>query len=90
MTERPAAGGGDLLATAVQQPDRLAARLKEVPSEPGCYLMRDTEDRILYIGKAKVLRHRVRSYFQTSHAPQPPHPPDGAAGGGDRIHRHRQ
>ena len=49
----------------LQQPDRLKARLKEVPSEPGCYLMRDAEDRILYIGKAKVLRNRVRSYFQS-------------------------
>jgi excinuclease ABC subunit C len=49
----------------LQQPDRLKARLKEVPSEPGCYLMRDGEDRILYIGKAKVLRNRVRSYFQS-------------------------
>ncbi|MEB3360799.1 MAG: excinuclease ABC subunit UvrC, partial [Synechococcaceae cyanobacterium] len=44
---------------------RLKARLREIPSEPGCYLMRDREDRILYIGKAKVLRSRVRSYFQS-------------------------
>jgi excinuclease ABC subunit C len=36
-----------------------------VPAEPGCYLMRDAEDRILYIGKAKLLRNRVRSYFQS-------------------------
>ena len=49
----------------LQDRDRLRARLKEVPSEPGCYLMRDGEDRILYIGKAKVLRNRVRSYFQS-------------------------
>ena len=49
----------------VQDQSRLKARLKEVPSEPGCYLMRDGEDRILYIGKAKVLRNRVRSYFQS-------------------------
>ncbi len=47
------------------QPQRLKARLGEIPSEPGCYLMRDGEDRILYIGKAKVLRNRVRSYFQS-------------------------
>jgi excinuclease ABC subunit C len=56
----------------VQQPDRLKLRLKDVPAEPGCYLMRDQSDRILYIGKAKVLRNRVRSYFQTSqnHSPR--------------------
>ncbi|MEB3319873.1 MAG: excinuclease ABC subunit UvrC [Cyanobium sp.] len=49
----------------LQQSERLRARLREVPAEPGCYLMRDAEDRILYIGKAKVLRNRVRSYFQS-------------------------
>jgi len=57
----------------LQQPDRLKARLREVPSEPGCYLLRDADDRILYIGKAKVLRNRVRSYFQSGsgHAHSP-------------------
>ena len=56
----------------VQQPERLQLRLKDVPPEPGCYLMRDQNDRILYIGKAKVLRNRVRSYFQNSqnHSPR--------------------
>jgi len=49
----------------LQQPERLKVRLTEVPSEPGCYLLRDASDRILYIGKAKVLRNRVRSYFQS-------------------------
>ena len=55
-------GPGDPL---MLQPQRLKQRLREIPSEPGCYLMRDREDRILYIGKAKVLRNRVRSYFQS-------------------------
>ncbi|MEB3260901.1 MAG: excinuclease ABC subunit UvrC, partial [Cyanobacteriota bacterium] len=56
----------------LQRPEQLAQRLRDIPTEPGCYLMRDGEDRILYIGKAKVLRHRVRSYFQTSqnHSPR--------------------
>jgi len=31
-------------------------RLKELPAEPGCYLLRDAEDRILYIGSSKSLR----------------------------------
>jgi excinuclease ABC subunit C len=65
----PAPAGSTAVELSVQpllqQPDRLKARLREVPSEPGCYLMRDGEDRILYIGKAKVLRNRVRSYFQS-------------------------
>ena len=57
----------------LQQPDRLKTRLREVPSEPGCYLLRDASDRILYIGKAKLLRNRVRSYFQSGsgHAHSP-------------------
>jgi excinuclease ABC subunit C len=63
-------GAGPLL----QRPERLKERLKNLPVEPGCYLFRDGEDRILYIGKAKVLRNRVRSYFQSgaghSHSPR--------------------
>ncbi|MEB3201520.1 MAG: excinuclease ABC subunit UvrC [Synechococcus sp.] len=55
----------ELALPLLQQPERLKGRLMEVPAEPGCYLMRDAEDRILYIGKAKVLRNRVRSYFQS-------------------------
>ena len=56
----------------VLNPVRLKARLKELPAEPGCYMMRDGDDRILYIGKAKVLRQRVRSYFHNSpgHSPR--------------------
>lgn len=49
------------------QPERLERRLKEIPPEPGCYLMRDREDRILYVGKSKRLRSRVRSYFRSRH-----------------------
>ena len=34
-----------------------------IPSHPGIYLMKDRDDKIIYIGKAKNLRNRVRSYF---------------------------
>jgi excinuclease ABC subunit C len=47
--------------------DRLEARLKEIPPEPGVYFMRDGADNILYIGKSKRLRSRVRSYFRDKH-----------------------
>ncbi|OAB58454.1 excinuclease ABC subunit C, partial [Leptolyngbya valderiana BDU 20041] len=50
----------------VQTPDRLERRLQEIPTEAGVYLMRDEADRILYIGKSKKLRSRVRSYFRDS------------------------
>ncbi|MBW4545572.1 MAG: excinuclease ABC subunit UvrC [Symplocastrum torsivum CPER-KK1] len=52
--------------TLVKNSDRLEKRLKEIPQEPGVYLMRDSSDRILYIGKSKKLRSRVRSYFRES------------------------
>ncbi|NES83943.1 MAG: excinuclease ABC subunit UvrC [Moorea sp. SIO2B7] len=50
----------------LKEPDRLESRLKEIPAESGVYLMRDGGDRILYIGKSKKLRSRVRSYFRQS------------------------
>jgi excinuclease ABC subunit C len=36
---------------------------RDAPELPGCYIMRDSEGRIIYIGKAKSLRHRLVSYF---------------------------
>ena len=50
----------------VKDAERLESRLKEIPPVPGVYLMRDESDRILYIGKSKKLRSRVRSYFRES------------------------
>ena len=51
----------------LKNPDRLERRLKEIPAEPGVYLMRDDRDSILYVGKSKKLRSRVRSYFRDRH-----------------------
>lgn len=50
----------------VKDPEKLENRLKEIPPEPGVYLMRDQDSNILYIGKSKKLRSRVRSYFRES------------------------
>lgn len=50
--------------TLLTNPEKLQARLKEIPQEPGVYFMRDHQDQILYIGKSKSLRNRVRSYFR--------------------------
>ena len=41
-------------------------RLKNVPLQPGVYLYKDREERVIYVGKAKSLRQRMRSYFQSS------------------------
>lgn len=38
-----------------------------LPNQPGCYLMKDRQGTIIYVGKAKVLKNRVRSYFTGSH-----------------------
>jgi len=51
----------------VQDTERLHTRLKEIPAEPGVYFMRDRQDQVLYIGKSKRLKDRVRSYFRNSH-----------------------
>ncbi len=48
----------------LKDPERLESRLKEIPAEPGVYFMRDNSDRIMYIGKSRKLRSRVRSYFR--------------------------
>ncbi|MDF2906214.1 MAG: uvrC [Herbinix sp.] len=40
--------------------------LKKLPAKPGVYIMRDEKDNIIYVGKAIILKNRVRSYFQTS------------------------
>lgn len=45
----------------------LETKLKHLPTKPGVYLFKDEQGEILYIGKAKSLRSRVRSYFTSSH-----------------------
>lgn len=42
-------------------------KLSILPDEPGCYLMKDRQGTVIYVGKAKVLKNRVRSYFTGSH-----------------------
>lgn len=46
--------------------EELEARVAALPVRPGCYVFRDGKGKVLYVGKAKSLRSRVRSYFQTS------------------------
>ena len=56
----------------LQDSERLALRMSELPVDPGVYLMKDLEGAVIYIGKAKNLRNRVRTYFQagTEHSPK--------------------
>ena len=50
----------------------LEEALKLLPDRPGCYLFKDREGNVLYVGKAASLRSRVRSYFQEGggHSPR--------------------
>lgn len=47
--------------------DNIRNKLALLPDLPGCYLMKNDEGTIIYVGKAKVLKNRVRSYFTGSH-----------------------
>ncbi|HLA78249.1 MAG TPA: excinuclease ABC subunit UvrC [Vicinamibacteria bacterium] len=49
----------------------LQDKLESLPVRPGVYLFKDASGRILYVGKARVLRDRVRSYFQASRPRDP-------------------
>ncbi len=56
-------------------PERVAQKLQTLPDKPGCYLMRNADGKVIYVGKAIVLRNRVRSYF---HAAAQQHPKTAA------------
>ena len=46
--------------------EHIQRRLSELPDRPGVYIMKNAQGKIIYIGKAKVLKNRVRSYFDGS------------------------
>jgi excinuclease ABC subunit C len=50
---------------------KFAATLKAMPARPGVYIFKGAKAKILYVGKAQVLRTRVRSYFGSTHAFEP-------------------
>lgn len=47
----------------------IAEKLKLLPSSPGVYIMLDAEGTVIYVGKARVLKNRVRQYFQHTQKP---------------------
>ena len=47
-------------------PQSFLDKLETLPAQPGCYLFKDKKGEVVYVGKAKSLRSRVRSYFQQS------------------------
>ena len=51
--------------------ENLELKIAKLPDSPGCYLMKDAEGTIIYVGKAVNLKNRVRSYFRdTAHTPK--------------------
>lgn len=44
--------------------DTILGKLAVLPSQPGCYLMKDRHGTVIYVGKSKMLKNRVRSYFR--------------------------
>ncbi len=55
-----------------QIPEKVTQKLENLPDSPGCYMMYNGEGQVIYVGKAVVLRNRVRSYFHLSaqHTPK--------------------
>lgn len=51
------------MSTTERMPEAVAAKVPHLPESPGVYLWKDAAGTILYVGKAKRLRSRVRSYF---------------------------
>ncbi|MBR3694121.1 MAG: excinuclease ABC subunit UvrC [Erysipelotrichales bacterium] len=47
--------------------EHLKSKLETLPTLPGCYLMKNSEQEIIYVGKAKVLKNRVNQYFHGTH-----------------------
>ncbi len=62
MSDAPQPGG----PTALLRGERLEALLARLPARPGVYLMKGAGEKVFYVGKAKSLRTRVRSYFRAS------------------------
>jgi excinuclease ABC subunit C len=55
----------------IAPPEAVAAKLPHLPDSPGVYLWKDAEGEVLYVGKAKRLRARVRSYYASDHFESP-------------------
>ena len=47
--------------------DYIKKKLALLPTKPGCYLMKNIDNNIIYVGKAKNLKNRVSSYFRGAH-----------------------
>lgn len=53
------------MSSSLKITDKLKAKLKKLPTEPGVYFHKNREGEVIYVGKAAVLKNRVRQYFQS-------------------------
>jgi excinuclease ABC subunit C len=67
MDSRVGGGRGELPLASKEHSELIRGKLALLPDKPGCYLMKNKEGAVIYVGKAKVLKNRVRSYFTGSH-----------------------
>jgi excinuclease ABC subunit C len=59
----PQLAGSGFIIDPMELSEHLQGILSNLPDKPGCYIMRDNKDRIIYVGKAINLHNRIRSYF---------------------------
>ena len=53
------------MSSSLKITDKLKAKLKQLPAEPGVYFHKNREGEVIYVGKAAILKNRVRQYFQS-------------------------
>ena len=58
-------------ATLTVKDLRLEEKLDSLPNKPGVYQFKNAEGKVIYVGKAQILRSRVRQYFQKSRPLEP-------------------
>jgi len=56
---------------SIREMNDLKTKLQNIPARPGVYLFKNNKSDVLYVGKAKILRNRIRSYFQKSRPVDP-------------------
>mgnify|MGYP002438288703 CR=1 FL=1 len=62
---------GEFFMAKIDWGEKLELKIRMLPESPGCYLMKDKDGTIIYVGKAVNLKNRVRSYFRdTEHTPK--------------------
>jgi excinuclease ABC subunit C len=64
----------------------ISEKIRTLPTGAGCYLYKNAEGEVIYVGKAKNLRSRVRSYFLAANQGECEDGFADARGGGPRVH----